>query len=472
MTLTHILILAGASLPFMRLVPGHWRPWGLLAASILALGWFQTGSIPDFSLPTATVILTAAVWWIVQPVAPDAHRRRDTWRALAIIGGALAVLWLALPERPGLDAILPGLGLLCAAGISVTQLAHSRTQADRIEPFRRLALLLIGIIVLVLVVYKSPTLTRFLGAWLTARPADRLAVPLAWLGFSYIAFRLISVLLDYRSGRLPPGGISLRDMAVYVLFFPALAAGPIDRAERFIPDLDQAAPLNAPRFVEGAARIAVGIFKKFIVADSLALVALNPTLIQRTDSAAGLWLLLYLYTFQIFLDFSGYSDVAIGLGRLYGISLPENFDRPYMQRNIQQFWNHWHITLSAWFRIYFFTPLSRALIRRHRRAPQYAIIFAAQISTMFLIGMWHGITLNFALWGLWHGIGLFSYRVLADRTRAWYLRTSQRPWSRRLIAAGSVFATFHFVALGWVFFALPTPHDSLTMLARLFGLGG
>src|SRR3990172_5423753 len=122
MTLTHILILAGASLPFMRLVPGRWRPWGLLAGSVLALGWFQTGSpaaSSDFLLPTATVILTCAVWWIVQPVAPAA-RRRDTWLALAIIGGGLIVIWLSLPERPGLAAVLPGLGLVCAAAISVS----------------------------------------------------------------------------------------------------------------------------------------------------------------------------------------------------------------------------------------------------------------------------------------------------------------------------------------------------------------
>jgi alginate O-acetyltransferase complex protein AlgI len=214
------------------------------------------------------------------------------------------------------------------------------------------------------------------------------------------------------------------------------------------------------------------VAKKFIIADSLALVAMNPILINQTDSTPGLWLLLYLYTFQIFLDFSGYSDVAIGLGRLYGITLPENFDRPYLQPNVQQFWQRWHITLSTWFRVYFFTPLTRALIRSPRRYSPTLIVLVAQISTMFLIGMWHGVTFNFALWGLWHGVGLFIHKQITDHTRVWYLRVRQHTWPRRLITAGSVFVTFHFVALGWVFFALPTPGDSLDMLARLFGLGG
>jgi D-alanyl-lipoteichoic acid acyltransferase DltB (MBOAT superfamily) len=99
-----------------------------------------------------------------------------------------------------------------------------------------------------------------------------------------------------------------------------------------------------------------------------------------------------------------------------------------------------------------------------------AFVLVAQLSTMLLIGLWHGVTLNFAIWGLWHGVGLFAHKLLADNTRAWYLRVVQTRWKRRLIYAGGVFATFHYVALGWVFFALPEPADSLDMLARLFGL--
>jgi D-alanyl-lipoteichoic acid acyltransferase DltB (MBOAT superfamily) len=459
MTLTHILIFAGASIPFMWLTPARWRPWGLLAGCVLAMGWFQsTATSLDLLLPAATIILIIAVWWLIQPPSIP---NRDIWPALLIMGGGLAAIWVSLSERPGLMVMLSGVGVVSVAAISLSQLLP---QAEQVEPYKRLAVILIAVIVVILVVLKSPPLARVVGMWSTA---DDALSRLSWLGFSYIAFRLIAVLLDFRAGNLPPDGFSLRDMAVYTLFFPAFTAGPIDRAQRFIPELDQAHPLDSSRLVEGAMRIAVGIGKKFILADSLALVAMNPALIDRTMSAPGLWLVLYLYTFQIFLDFSGYSDVAIGLGRLYGITLPENFDRPYLQPNIQQFWQRWHMTLSGWFRAYYFLPLSRALIRRHFSPTP--IVFLAQISTMFLIGMWHGVTVNFALWGLWHGIGLFLFKLLADHTRGWTMRVNERPWLRRFIYAGSVFATFHFVALGWIFFALPTPDDSLNMLARLFG---
>jgi len=460
MALTHILILAGAALPFMWLVPARWRPWGLLAGSVLAVGWFQD----DFLLPAATILLVVIVWWLVQPQQSSS---RDTWLALVIMGVGLGVIWLSIP-RPGVLTILPGLGLACVAAISATQLLPAHTHPGRIDAYRRLAILVIGAIVAILFLLKTPPLARFFDLWF--QPSTALARNLSWLGFSYLAFRLIGVLLDFRAGLLPPKGLTLRDMAVYALFFPAFTAGPIDRAQRFIPELDKALPLTAPRLVEGTGRITVGVVKKFIIADSLALVTLSPALIEQTHSALGLWLLLYIYAFQIFLDFSGYSDVAIGIGRLYGITLPENFDRPYLQPNIQQFWQHWHITLSQWFRVYFFTPFTRAMIRSPRRIPQPLIVFAAQISTMLLIGLWHGVTANFVLWGLWHGLGLFAYKWIADRTRVWYLqRVSPRPWRRRLMYAASVFITFHFVALGWVFFALPTPHDSLTVLQRLFG---
>ena len=281
----------------------------------------------------------------------------------------------------------------------------------------------------------------------------------------------MAVLFDYRAGRLPEEGLSLRDMAVYVLFFPAFTAGPIDRAPRFITELSNGNALDSIRIIEGGSRIVVGVFKKFVIADSFALVAMNPTLIEQTKTTEGLWILLYLYTFQIFFDFSGYSDVAIGIGRLYGITLPENFDRPYLQRNIQQFWQCWHITLSTWFRVYFFIPFSRMLIQTRYQIPQWIIVFVCQLATMALIGLWHGVTINFLMWGLWHGVGLFLHKMLADHTRQWYRRVNEQNWPRRMLHFASIITTFHFVALGWVFFAQPSVSESMIMFRKLFGLG-
>jgi alginate O-acetyltransferase complex protein AlgI len=245
MTLTFILICAGASLPFMWLVPGRWRPWGLLAASLIAMGWLQgdtAGGSGMFLLPAATLILTLAVWWIVQPEASP--YTRENRLALALMGSALALIWLAMPgnDRPGLDAVLPGLGLACAAAVSVSYMLPAKTQNEQAEPYRRAAVLLITLITLVLLVMKSATLTRFFSQWLgNTSPADP-AITLSWLGFSYFAFRLISVLIDFRGGRLLQDGLPLRDMAIYVLFFPALTAGPIDRVQRFIPELNETNP--------------------------------------------------------------------------------------------------------------------------------------------------------------------------------------------------------------------------------------
>lgn len=476
MTLTHILVFSVLSLPFMRLIPPYWRSWGLLVGSILAIGWLQhddpsIGS--TFVLPAATVILTLIVWWIVQPpIEKNETQRRETWLALGLIAASLWVVWLSMGlanDNLKITPILSGVALVGVGTISASQLLPRKINAETTLPYQRFALLMIAFIIFILVMLKVPALAQFLGQIVAVDSSTFQVSPFAWLGFSYVSFRLMSVLLDFRANRLPKDGIPLRDMATYVLFFPAFTAGPIDRAPRFVPDLQEHHPLDANRLVDGGTRIAVGVFKKFVIADSLALIAMNTTLIDRTEHVWGLWLILYLYTFQIFFDFSGYSDVAIGIGKLYGVTLPENFDRPYLQQNIQQFWNRWHITLSTWFRIYFFTPFSRFFIRSKYKFPQYLVILLSQLSTMLLIGLWHGVTLNFALWGIWHGIGLFAHKYLADHTRTWYRRVSQRTAVRRLIYTLSAFTTFNYVALGWVFFALPEPGDSFDMLIRLFG---
>jgi alginate O-acetyltransferase complex protein AlgI len=471
MTITDILLFALLAPVFMWLVPGRWRTWGIFAGSVLAVGWLQyrgTGSWDGaFELAALTVLLTVLVWWLIQPAAGDGGRVAQDRITLAASGGLLACIWLITGVESGVMHVTPVLSasvLVGAGAISVTRTLPPRT--DNPDTYRRGATLVIGVIILLLVVLKTPPIARYLNA-LTSTETLTEVTPLVWLGISYVAFRLIALLRDFQYGRLPDEGYSLRDVMSYVLFFPAYTAGPIDRSQRFIPELQAAQPLDANRLVDGSMRIAVGVFKKFVVADSLALLAMEPTLIDRTDSALGLWLILYIYAFQIYLDFSGYSDVAIGIGKLYGLTLPENFDRPYLAPNIQQFWNRWHITLSMWFRGYYFTPLSRAMIRLN--LPRYTDVFVAQLSTMVLIGLWHGVTANFVLWGAWHGVGLFAFKVISDYTRRWHRNVTQQVWVKRVFLVGSVFLTFHFVALGWVFFTLPTPADSLEMLTRLFG---
>jgi D-alanyl-lipoteichoic acid acyltransferase DltB (MBOAT superfamily) len=182
-----------------------------------------------------------------------------------------------------------------------------------------------------------------------------------------------------------------------------------------------------------------------------------------------MWIIVYAYTFQIYFDFSGYTDIAIGLARLVGIKLPENFAAPYTKPNLTQFWNNWHMTLTQWFRSYFFNPFNR-WIRGFKSIPAWTMILTGQMVTMLLIGLWHGITLNFVLWGLWHGIGLFLQNRWSDLIRRRYPNVGQNARLQSVLQISGILLTFHFVALGWVFFALSEPSLSWHVYRKLFGM--
>jgi D-alanyl-lipoteichoic acid acyltransferase DltB (MBOAT superfamily) len=290
------------------------------------------------------------------------------------------------------------------------------------------------------------------------------AFDIRWLGFSYVAFRLLHTLRDRLTGRLLQLGLS--EFVTYMIFFPAFTAGPIDRVQRFVGDLEADFRLDAERFTSAATRIVVGVFKKFALADSLALIALNSANAGQSTSTLWTWVLLYAYAFRIYFDFSGYTDIALGIGQLVGVTLPENFERPYLKTNPTAFWNAWHITLAQWFRAYFFNPLTRALRKRKFSVP--AIILIGQLGTMMLIGLWHGMTWNFAIWGTWHGLGLFLHNRWADFAKGRF--TNLTTGMQRVANVAGVLLTFHFVVLGWVWFALPTPALAVHVFQKLFGL--
>jgi alginate O-acetyltransferase complex protein AlgI len=456
MTLTAIGLMIAAAL-------GSWlfrtrRADALLVFSIIALFGLQMSSdAGSVVLPVAGLILIVGVWWIVagsaEPIAaPDV-------RTLALIGGA-AVLMSVVFGGVNVLPVLAAVGVAIVGVSAVSSLNSIAPESDMVR--KRFAVAYIVLIVLLLAVLKFFPAQQAITARIGFSPN--------LIGFSYIAFRLMHVLLDYRSGRIKT--LNLRDFALYVLFFPAIPAGPIDRIEHFSKELalENRAEnrLDSARIREAGTRIGWGVFKKFVLADSLYFLAMSPRLVEQNQHAATMWVMVYAYALYIFLDFSGYIDIAIGIGQLAGIRLPENFNRPYAQRNISAFWNNWHITLSTWFRNYFFTPLSRTLMATPLKANRNAIILIAQLSTMILIGLWHGAAINFVLWGAWHGIGLWMHRVITERPRvkAWDAFVAERPMLARIVHAGSVLATFHYVALGWIFFALP----DLRLIGRAFGM--
>jgi alginate O-acetyltransferase complex protein AlgI len=502
-TLTHLLVF-GAAAPLTRLLfRERARHWLMLAGSVLAIYWLQPLSsirYLDFWLPTATLALTLWVWALTRPAAGQpvpaqpagtaprlgagnpanaqavpvptptlaGFARADVLTAAVVVALVLLIGLLrylgpaccVTPARPpALLNVAMGLALVVAVGVLLW----------RVPAGRRLWLVAIFVILGLLVVLKTEVLTTAASAWLRGmggQPAELAsALDVRWLGFSYVSFRLIHVLRDRATGRLPT--VSLREFITYALFFPAFTAGPIDRLDRFVKDYRQPFTLTAAEVLAGGERLALGVFKKFVLADSLALVALNATNAAQAHSTLWLWVLLYAYAWRLYLDFSGYTDIALGLGRFFGIKLPENFDRPYQRQNLTLFWNSWHITLAQWFRTYVFNPLTRAL--RGRPLPAAAIIFIGQLTIMLLIGLWHGVAFNFVAWGLWHGLGLFVHNRWADYTKPRANALDGRPRLKRAAHWLGVVLTFHFVALGWVWFALPSLGLGLSVFARLLG---
>ena len=369
MTLTHILVFAAAALLYLILLPQSWRKWALFIGSVLAIYWLQPAIIirkVDFIFPTATLALVALSWLACR--APEQRWTREDTAAAGIM--VLVVVALSLgqfiqeayritPSYPPdtLDVVI-GVGVLIVLLTALYRL-----------PKRPLIAAVMLLIVILFVILKTTSLAEEAKrALLNWQGQDRSLLPranLEWLGFSYVAFRLIHTLRDRQTGKLPP--LTLREYATYAIFFPAFTAGPIDRAQRFVADLQDLPGPEPARLVQGAMRIVVGIGKKFVIADSLAYMALNATKAEQAESTLGVWVLLYAYTLQIYFDFSGYTDIAIGIGQLFGVKLPENFNLPYLKRNITLFWQSWHMTLSQWVRDYVFLPLTRFLLKQKRK---------------------------------------------------------------------------------------------------------
>jgi D-alanyl-lipoteichoic acid acyltransferase DltB (MBOAT superfamily) len=479
MTLAGIAILSGVALVYGWLLPVRWRGRVLLVLSVVGVYWLQPAlaiRTLDFALPTSTLAIAVAGWWLTRQQDPDARATLLTLAAVAatvltIVGIdtlASATLSTTLIRSSAPPNVLDAVFFLAAIGAVLFALGAVITERGPIVP---LAILLT---VVVFVVLKWEPLTVVLAAALRAQQGQQISLAavgdVGWLGFSYVAFRLIHTLRERQMDKLPD--LSLREYLTYLIFFPAITAGPIDRAERFVKDLRalDAWKLDSVRLMDGGTRIVVGVFKKFVVGYLCSFFALNATNAEQIRTAGGLWLFVYGYALLLFFDFSGYTDVAIGIGRLYGAALPENFNAPYLKPSLTAFWQSWHMTLSTWARFYVFNPLSRALMVLPHKPPTDLIVLIAQVATMLVIGLWHGITWNYVMWGVWHGVGLWIHKLYTDRTRLFYQGLKARPRLARALNWGGIALTFHFVVLGWVWFALPSVDLSLSVLARMFGL--
>jgi alginate O-acetyltransferase complex protein AlgI len=264
------------------------------------------------------------------------------------------------------------------------------------------------------------------------------------IGISFYTLQAVSSIVDAYRG---VGGHSddLETHALYLAFFPQLLAGPIERAARLVPQLREIPTPAREDLYIGVKIMLWGYFCKLVVADNIAGVVDRVLGDYNRVPAASLPASLYLYSFQLYFDFLGYTMIAIGLGRTFGISLTRNFDRPYLATSIRSFWRRWHITLSSWLRDYLYVPLGG-------RNKGYGR-FVLAISVTFLVsGIWHGGGLNFMLWGGIHAVMFLVGDLTSGVRTSWYRRIDAVPWFERLHAVASVLITFSLVSFAWLFF--------------------
>ena len=276
------------------------------------------------------------------------------------------------------------------------------------------------------------------------------------VGISFFTFQSMSYVIDVYRGDLKPLP-SLLDYAFYVSFFPQLVAGPIVRARDFAPQIRKPLEITGQMFAQGCYLIAIGLFKKAVISDYISLnfvdrIFDNPSLYSGVENLLGA----YGYTLQIYCDFSGYSDMAIGIALLLGFRFPMNFNAPYRSESITDFWRRWHISLSSWIRDYIYISLGG---NRKGKVRQYVNL----IITMLLGGLWHGASLNFVAWGGMHGVALALHKWLREHV----FRHDKHYRSTGLRWFFSVLLTFHFVAFCWIFFRNTTFEASWTMLTQI-----
>jgi D-alanyl-lipoteichoic acid acyltransferase DltB (MBOAT superfamily) len=277
------------------------------------------------------------------------------------------------------------------------------------------------------------------------------------VGISFYTFQSLAYTIDVYRGRIEAETRPLH-FALFVAFFPQLVAGPIERPQSLIPQFRHLRHVTWERLASGSFLLAVGLFKKVVIADTVARVA-NAAFALEEPTGLQVLLGVYAFAFQIYCDFSGYSDIARGSARCLGFELSRNFDMPYFSATPSEFWSRWHISLSAWLRDYLYIPLGG---NRRGRARTYLNLML----TMLLGGLWHGAAWTYVLWGAFHGLLLCLYRALAQPVEAWAERRQPLLKSVLHVLAGVGF--FQLVCTSWVFFRAESAGRAFQLLAALF----
>ncbi len=351
------------------------------------------------------------------------------------------IAYYAVAAGPGPLALLVAMTLVSFAGVRA---AIRRPDGSR----RGLVLMVVLLDLAALAVFK-------LGAASSLGMADGVSP----LGISFYTFNLVSYALDARQGRIVPEA-SVLSLAAFSTFFPTVSAGPLLRYGDFHAQEAGARGPDASSFESGVVTLVVGLAKKVLLADPLG-VAIEPLFADYGRLGLDAWIAVLGYAYQLYFDFSGYTDMAIGAATMLGFRIPPNFNAPYTAVHITEFWQRWHMTMSQWFRDYLFLPLSRALLRRSPSLEGAEDVRAlCLVFTMVVVGLWHGTTWSFLAWGLYHGL------LLAGHARLRLVRGFSVPvgLSRAL--------TFAAVLGGWVLLRSPSPGMAVRIWAAMAGIYG
>ena len=279
------------------------------------------------------------------------------------------------------------------------------------------------------------------------------------VGISFYTFQTLSYTIDVYNNKTPAQK-HLGVFAVYVSFFPQLVAGPIERSNHLLPQFLKKHEVKYERMKAGLQKMLWGFFKKIVIADNLAI--LVDSVYNNVENYSGLALILatIFFTFQIYCDFSGYSDIAIGTAKVMGFELRENFKRPYFSKSIREFWQRWHITLSSWFRDYVYIPLGGN--RTIKWKWYYNILI-----TFLLSGLWHGANWTFIIWGALHGFYLITALILSKpNEKIFKIIKNISPQLNKIM---DVALTFILVAFAWIFFRANSLSDAIYVITNLFG---
>lgn len=278
------------------------------------------------------------------------------------------------------------------------------------------------------------------------------------VGISFYTFQALSYTIDVYRRKIQPTHNPIEFFA-FISFFPQLVAGPIERATNLLPQFQKPRYFNYEMAVDGTRQILWGLFKKMVIADNCAVVVNEIFESYQTQSSLSLLYGVIMFTFQIYGDFSGYSDIAIGTARLFGINLMRNFNYPYFSRSIPEFWRRWHISLNTWFIDYVYIPLGGSRCGYWKVIRNVLIVF-------FISGLWHGANWTYICWGIYHGLLFLPYLLLKKKTKFDH-DVAENSVLPSLKEAIQICTTFCLVILGWIIFRAQTLQEALRYIYRM-----